>query len=295
MPIHFTCPHCGAQTNVAEHFAGQSGPCAACGRTITVPRAFDEAVPRVQRSSAGPIILIIFAVIVAVVIGGGILAALLLPAIGGAREAARRAACLNNLRQISLALAQYEQANGTFPPAYLADKTGKPMHSWRVLILPYLGLQSVYQQYKFDEPWDGPNNSKLLDTILSVYRCPSDGTGKPTDTDYVMVIGPGTVSTGTSAAVLADFRDGLSNTIMVVETTGLHAHWMAPVDLKLDQMSFQINNSAKPGIRSAHPGGANVGMADGSVHFLSNETDPATLKALLTIAGGEAIDIDMFP
>ena len=70
--------------------------------------------------------------------------------------------CKNNLKQIALALHNYHQANGCFPPAYIADKNGRPMHSWRVLILPYLELDHLYKQYNFNEPWDGPNNKKLL-------------------------------------------------------------------------------------------------------------------------------------
>ena len=68
---------------------------------------------------------------------------------------------LNNLKQIAMALQCYHQANGCFPPAYIADKTGKPMHSWRVLILPYLDRDDLYKAYNFTEPWDGPNNKKL--------------------------------------------------------------------------------------------------------------------------------------
>ena len=57
---------------------------------------------------------------------------LLMPAISVAREPARRTQCRNNMHQIALALHAYHQANGCFPPVYIADKNGKPMHSWRV-------------------------------------------------------------------------------------------------------------------------------------------------------------------
>ena len=63
-----------------------------------------------------------------------------------------------------MALQNYHQANGCFPPAYIADKNGKPMHSWRVLILPYLDRTILYKAYDFTEPWDGPNNKKLSAT-----------------------------------------------------------------------------------------------------------------------------------
>ena len=76
------------------------------------------------------------------------------------RQAGRRSICENNLRQIALALQNYHQANGCFPPAYVADKNGKPMHSSRMLILPYVGFDDLYKAYDFTEPWDGPNNKK---------------------------------------------------------------------------------------------------------------------------------------
>src|SRR5262245_46299640 len=74
-------------------------------------------------------------VVVAVI---GILIALLLPATRSARPAARRAQCTNNLKQIALALRSYEQDHKALPPAYTVDESGRPLHSWRTLILPHL-------------------------------------------------------------------------------------------------------------------------------------------------------------
>jgi hypothetical protein len=71
--------------------------------------------------------------------------------------------CAQNLKWICLALHNYEAANGAFPPAYVADADGKPMHSWRVMILPYAEEPALYKKYRFDEPWDGPNNRQLWD------------------------------------------------------------------------------------------------------------------------------------
>ena len=75
-----------------------------------------------------------------------------------------RSDCQGRLRQIALALQCYHDVYKSFPPAYVADETGKPMHSWRVLILPFLEQKALYDQYRFDEPWDGPNNGKLAVT-----------------------------------------------------------------------------------------------------------------------------------
>ena len=115
------------------------------------------------------------------------------------RHAGRRAACANNLHEIALALHQYHQANGCFPPAYIADKSGKPMHSWRILILPFLDRNDLYKAYDFSEPWNGPNNKKLLATRPNVFACPSDpsvGRGGATQTSYVAVVGSGAAWAG---------------------------------------------------------------------------------------------------
>ena len=83
---------------------------------------------------------------------------------------------MTNLKEIQLALLNYESAKGSLPPAYIADATAKPMHSWRVLILPYLGEMALYNKYNFNEPWNGPNNSKLAAQVPDVFRCcPSEG------------------------------------------------------------------------------------------------------------------------
>ena len=81
-------------------------------------------------------------------------------------------ACANNMKRIALALRNYHTAYGCFPPAYVADKNGRPMHSWRVLILPFLKEDPLYKQYKFSEPWDGPNNKKLIAVRVMFYTCP---------------------------------------------------------------------------------------------------------------------------
>jgi hypothetical protein len=111
-----------------------------------------------------------------------ILGVVLLPAAmnGSGQGAARRMVCSNNLKQLGLALHNYHQTYGCFPPAYVADEDGRPMHhSWRVLVLPFLEQQQLYDQYRFDEPWDGPNNRKLAENVISIFHCPEDGEKSP--------------------------------------------------------------------------------------------------------------------
>ncbi|MCH5377127.1 MAG: DUF1559 domain-containing protein, partial [Planctomycetes bacterium] len=170
----------------------------------------------------------------------GCLLMCLLPAVQAAREAARRYMCVNNLKQISLALLNYHDDYRCFPPAYVADADGKPMHSWRVLILPYIEERSLYDQYDFSEPWDGPNNRKLLSKMPHVYACPSQprGTNDPAAfaTSYVAVVGPRTAWPGVKSTKVADITDGTSNTIMVVELSGQQIPWMEPRDPSLAEV-----------------------------------------------------------
>ena len=120
---------------------------------------------------------------------------LLMPMISVAGPAARRCQCANNLKQIALGLQDYGDKCGCLPPPYVPDKNGKPMHSWRVLVLPYIQQGGLYQAYRFDEPWDGPNNSKLAAAANYAYVCSGDRTTSvqgQTATNYVAVTGKGT-------------------------------------------------------------------------------------------------------
>ena len=97
----------------------------------------------------------------------------LLPAVQSSREAARRAQCVNNLKQIALAMHNYHSANNAFPQTRDLDEKGKPLLSWRVAILPYIEQQELYNKFKLDEPWDSPHNKALLKEMPPIYRCPS--------------------------------------------------------------------------------------------------------------------------
>ncbi len=300
MPISFTCPHCGKQSTVADEYAGQSGPCKFCSETITIPATGAPPTlpptpqPPVKGSSTGATIGVVAVVCVAgVLVCGGILVALLLPAIQPAREAARRTECVNNLRQIGLAFHNYNAVHKTFPPAYIPDEDGKPMHTWRVLILPYMEEQALYERYNFDEPWDSPGNQAVTNTVIPAYSCPScpptgDALGS-TETNYMVITGPGTVFDGAKAASLAEIKDGTSNTILVVEVVGTGVNWAQPVDLDIGNMQFPNIAGGSAGPDSHHPGGLNAVLCDGSVRFLSEAMDPQVLDALITKGGNEMI------
>lgn len=308
MTIPFKCPHCGAQTNVDDQYAGTSGPCYQCGQTVTIPTAdgmvaatvgprdpYSTAPRAAEKSKTMFWVIIVAAVSVpALCCVVGLLVALLLPAVQAARQAAWKAQCTNNLKHIGVAMHNYAATHGSFPPPYLADENGTPMHSWRVLLLPYLDRSDLYDRYDFDEPWNGPNNSLLAAEMPEVYGCPSaKGNSDATTTDYVAVVGDGLMFDPNRAVHYADITDGTSNTIAIVESTGPQGNgveWMSPEDLNVRMLNPAVNGTPGPAIASFHINGANVLMGDGSVHFLREDTPPETVEAMLTVGGGELSD-----
>lgn len=218
----------------------------------------------------------------------GVLVALLLPAVQSAREAARRAQCVNNIKQIMLAWHNYHAANNFFPRD-LTDKDGKPLLSWRVAILPYIEQVELYNKFKLDEPWDSPHNKELLKEMPQTYRCPSRVKHDPTTTCYCGFAGIGAILETGQDITLQTITDGTSNTIAVTEAKD-GVPWTKPQDLPFDQ-------AAKPslyGAGSPHPGGFNAGFCDGSVHFIKDAINVLVFKVLITRAGGEVVRADSF-
>ena len=216
----------------------------------------------------------------------GILVALLLPAIQAAREAARRAQLMNNMKQLMLALLIYHDAKRSFPAHASYDADGKPLLSWRVHILPYLDEKPLYDQFKLDEPWDSPHNKQLITRMPEVFRNPNlvadDG-----KTNYLAVVGKECVFDGTAEGMrLAKITDGLSKTIVLVEADADQAViWTKP-----DDLAYDANNPAA-GLGHLRPGGWNAAFADGSVQLISNDIDREMLSALFTRNDREVVDL----
>jgi prepilin-type processing-associated H-X9-DG protein len=217
-----------------------------------------------------------------------VMIALLLPAVQAAREAARRAQCTNNQKQIALAVHNFESANGKFPPVAKFDPGGKALLSWRVLILPYLGEQGLYEQFHLDEPWDSPHNKPLADRIPTVYQCTSNLPAPPGMTTYQVIVDPSSMFTGEPTGVsIASITDGTSNTLMVVEATN-PVLWTKPEELSLASPDPLL------GMGSKHPGGLNATFADGSVRFIKTSVNPQILRVLVTRNGGEVVNSDAY-
>jgi hypothetical protein len=208
--------------------------------------------------------------------------ALLLPAVQRVRTSANRVQDANNLRQIALAMHNYNAEYGRFPPAAICSKDGKPLLSWRVAILPYLGQQNLYQQFKLDEPWDSEHNKKLLSLMPKVYVLPEGAAAGAFTTHYRVFVGPEAGFPLRKGRRIAEITDGTANTWMVVEAREA-VPWTKP-----DDLVFQPNKPL-PLLGNYFNGGFNAAFMDASVRFYQQPPPEKTIRALITPAGGEVI------
>jgi len=167
---------------------------------------------------------------------------LFLPSTPPCREAARRMQCVNNLKQLGLALHNYKMATGSFLPLYSPANDGKPMHSWRVLVLPYLEQEDIYKKYNFAESWDSPNNRKLLSPkfpFYNLFQCPTQkaDASESTAVNYVAVVGKNTAWRSDKSVTLNSLTpEEASKTILVIETADSGIQWNEPRDFCVDDI-----------------------------------------------------------
>ena len=213
----------------------------------------------------------------------GTLVGLLLPAVQAARQAAQRMDSSNNLKQLGLALHNYESAYRHLPATAILERgTGKPLLSWRVAILPFIEEAALYNEFHLDEPWDSDHNIKLLDRMPATFSHKAKKV-KPGYTVYVAPVNEETLLRKEELTTFPDITDGLSNTIMVVEASEEAAvPWTKPEDLDIDPANplNKLSSNVTPGIFQALFG-------DGSVRVISLSVDVNVLNALFTRAGGE--------
>ncbi|PHS11944.1 MAG: hypothetical protein COA78_08790 [Blastopirellula sp.] len=231
---------------------------------------------RLQRTGDAKVVIIVVASIFAVMMlaCAGVAVIFLIPAVGQARTAARRAHSQGNMTKIGLALHNYHDTFGSFPPAYIPDEDGKPMHSWRVLILPFIEQSNLYEQYNFDEPWDSPNNRAIAQRMPDIYRNPSsdDATMKQNVTTYQAVEGKNAGFDGSTSLKFRNFVDGTSNSVLVIENYDRPVLWTQPSDT-----SIQAFASGKP-FNGSPTGGINALFGDASIHHIDQTTGSQQLK-----------------
>ena len=218
--------------------------------------------------------LIELLVVVAII---AVLIAFLFPATRTAGPAARRSQCINNLKQIALALRNYEATYNALPPAYTVDASGRPLHSWRTLILPFLEHGSLYETIDLTKPWNDPANAQALATNLAVLRCPELLEPRNATT---YLASPGCLISREPRR-LADITDDHATTLLVIEVDRDHAiPWMAPGDA---DESLVMGLGADSTLD--HAGGTNACFIDGHVQFMKATTPAPIRRAWMSIAG----------
>lgn len=186
---------------------------------------------------------------------------------GGMRVVVDRIRSQNDLRQIILAVHNYASNNQDhLPAAAISDKEGRPLLSWRVLLLPYLEQDALFRQFKLDEAWDSPHNIKLLPRMPRVYVARGLKTAQPYETVYRAFVGPGTLyppgHDGKSIYTIANIPDGAANTIFVVEAAE-SVPWTKPDDFRYSRTRPLPRFQSRPGNICL------AGMLDGSVHSVA--------------------------
>ena len=243
----------------------------------TPDKSNEPVVPAKKGSRTRLIVKLLVGVVVVL-----FLIALLLPAQRGTRPAARRMQCTNNLKQIALALLNYEEVYHALPPACTFAEQGNPLHSWRTLILPYIEQQALYDKIDLSKPWNDPANQWAREKEVPAYSCPSvEMPGG--NTTYLAVVSPGSCLQSDKARRLSEVTDEHRLTIVVVEADYRHSvPWMEPVDM--DEDTFLERVAAN---RGPHPTIFNVVFLDGEVRGLNRDISAASLKALVSIAGND--------
>ncbi|MCH7729159.1 MAG: DUF1559 domain-containing protein [Planctomycetes bacterium] len=217
----------------------------------------------------------------------------LLVALVNSVRTARRAAITSEskspLNQLQVALLTYHDVHGHFPQAFIADEDGTRMHSWRVLILPYIEESALFDAYDFTEPWNGPNNSKLANQMPSIFGSPSEDKSK-TFTNIVAITGPGTAFPGSKSTSLKDFVDGADNTILLTEITNSNVPWLQPRDIDTRESPFTANDPEILSMSSVPWRRPYIVFADSILTYaVQDNIPPEALRALTTIAGRESI------
>jgi prepilin-type N-terminal cleavage/methylation domain-containing protein len=261
--------------------------------------------------------LIELLVVIAII---AIMVSLLLPAVQQAREAARRTQCKNNLMQIGLALHNYEMAFECFPPGSVNPtgpivNTAEGYHmSWSVSLLPFMEQMNLFRQADMSVGVYAPQNRMLRSTMLTMLLCPSDPAARTSGaialSNYAGIYNDNEAPIDTtgngimflnSSVRYEQIIDGSSNTFLIAEKLrGMdHLGWVSGTRDTLRNVSKinSVGTLTAPngpdfvgGIGSAHNGGSQVNMADGSIRFISARMNPTVLARMASRNDGKPLN-----
>lgn len=189
----------------------------------------------------------------------------------------------NRLKQIGLAFHGYGADHKDRWADDITDKDGRVLLSWRVTLLPYVGEEKLFKEFKLDEPWDGPNNKKLIAKMPKVYA-PVRGKAKPGETYYQRFVGKDALfNERGSDYTIPTLPDGTSNTALVIEA-GAPVIWTRPADLPFNP------KAPLPELGGLFGGDFHVLLGDGSVYRFRKDYDADEMKKVVMPADGNSVD-----
>ena len=306
MPFVFVCPFCHAKFNVDDAYRGQAGQCAECGKPIAMPGIAKASQSAVEVQSSSPpkiaknrkllyrgglflgglmgLSLIVF-----------VLYRLALPELTIVKARHDTNLTAINLQRIANALNEYAKDYGSYPPPEVADKNGVPLYSWRVLILPYLGYENIYNSFDLNASWSNQQNIVMLGSMPDEYKSiPNDYMLGNSETLVTFVVGQNTLfPTATSSLSSADISDSTDETILVTEGRRKNNTWTAPFDLTMSGL-LTVTSSATDMIGGTRSVGAIAITVDESRLYLPEALSNTKVLALVSPSGGENINIGEF-
>ncbi|WP_298863161.1 DUF1559 domain-containing protein [uncultured Gimesia sp.] len=215
--------------------------------------------------------------------------------VSSCREAARRSTSKNNLKQIGLAMHNYHDLHSRLPIGG-TFRAGQPHHSWVTRLLPFVEQESLYNKIDFHEPWTDKTNKEHFQSRINAIQNPglkSDyDNGKSSEETFqgyqpAHYAANSRVLNVNGGMNFKEITDGTSNTILAGEIRSNIKPWGNPTNFRDPARGI---NQSRHGFGGPFKGGANILLGDGSVRFISEDIDPAVLKALSTPNSGEPVD-----
>lgn len=294
MPYLYTCPHCQSKTQVDDRYSGQSGNCVTCGGEIEIPH-FAVGVTGRPHARERKFVGFGIAGVVAVILLGCLLFAVIrfggqtVTQITSSRD---RSQAIRNLEKIAQALNAYAADHGSYPPPVTTDANKRALHSWRVLILPYLGEEDLYNRFDLTVGWDDAENMQAAYDVPAVYKHPK--LNSFSESAYYLITGNSTLFPSSGPLGPDALVDDPSQTILVIEGKPMvgSGMWTEPIDFDYSRMTGRLDgsNGVEPG--GLFDDGAAMVTVDGRGHFVPRSTEPVTVRSLVTPRGGERLPDD---
>ncbi|MEQ1828357.1 MAG: DUF1559 domain-containing protein [Pirellula sp.] len=303
MPFEFVCPYCHCKTKVLDSYAGQSGPCVECGKQVTMPHFNERGVlvpsmdltakqkrKHIVRKPNWMSAMVGSAVVATVLLMGLLVFWLAWPSLQHRMRRIAQARDLENMQTIVEALNAYCDKHGKFPTPTVFDDAGKPLYSWRVLILPFMGYEDLYNQFELTQAWDSPSNMNLVRRMPNEFASPNSVDAFSNfETNYALITGAGTLFP--PAGPLSNSRID-KQTILVVETKN-NTTWSKPGDIDIGRR-LKVGNTPMTDLGGLHQGSFTAVTVDKESLRIPSNVSQVVLDALVTPNGGENVQISTF-